>query len=251
MFNHNARTCIIAHEQDAIRKLFSIVRNAYEFLPDYIKPSIDRGGGSQYEIRFPAINSKIYCDLEVRGDTVTRLHVSEAAFMKDSARLKATLQAVPIDVGRVTIETTPNGMANYFYDMWSDQESIYEKLFFPWYIFPDYRLEANTSFKKSEEETELINKAKKLYNLDISNEQLMYRRFKKSEMKSSTFDKTIVSFEQEYPEDDKTCFLTSGNTVLDLVIIDKMITECSGPIREVNGIKIYREFDKNKFYIKR
>lgn len=249
MFNENATSCIIAHEQDAIRKLFSIVRKAYRFLPDYLKPELDRGGGSQYEMFFPAINSKIYCDLEVRGDTVGRLHVSEAAFMKDSSRLKATLQAVPIETGRVTIETTANGMANYFYDMWSDPDSIYEKLFFPWYIFPEYQIAIDKPLTLTDEEIELMAKAKHLYNVSLTHEQIQYRRFKKSEMKQSSFDKRVVSFEQEYPEDDKTCFLSSGEAAIDLMAVNDMMSSVIDPIRTVNGIKIYREFNKLKQYI--
>lgn len=251
MFNENSTAAIIAHKQDAIETLFRIPRLAYDLLPEEFRPRIDKGGGSRYEMYFPEINSRIYCDLEVRGGTIGRLHVSEAAFMKDSAKLKATLQAVPLETGQVTIETTANGMANYFYDMWNDQESIYEKLFFPWYIFPEYQipLADGEHLEYSDEELNLIKKAKKLYGVIIKPEQIKYRRFKKSEMKKSSFDKTVVSFEQEYPEDDKTCFLTSGDAVLDLINLDKMIRDSSDPIRIDNGIKIYKEFDKTKFYV--
>lgn len=249
MYNHNATAAIIAHKQDAIEKLFRIPRLAYDILPEQLKPKLSKGGGSIYEMYFPEINSRIYCDLEVRGGTVGRLHVSEAAFMKDSAKLKATLQAVPITTGRVTIETTPNGMANYFYDMWSDQESVYEKMFFPWYIFPDYKLDLSKDFKLSEPEIDLKTKALKLYNIKLSDEQIMFRRFKKSEMKKSSFDKTVVSFEQEYPEDDKSCFLSSGDAVLDLFRINDLITNATEPLERKNGIKIYRQPKRDRQYI--
>lgn len=248
IFNENATAAILAHEQDAIKKLFRIVRRAYEFLPDQLKPELYRGGGSMYEMFFPKINSRIYCDLQIRGDTIGRLHVSEAAFMKDSSALKATLQAVPIDSGHVTIETTPNGMANFFYDMWSDQESIYKKIFFPWYIFPEYRIKTK-KINLTDEENQLIIKAKKLYNINLDNEQIAYRRFKKSEMKSSSFDKKRVPFEQEYPEDDKSCFLSSGDAVIDSFKIDSMIQSARIPIKTISGIKFYQEPDKNKTYV--
>ena len=249
MFNENSTAAIIAHKQDAIEKLFRIPKLAYELLPDQLKPELDRGGGSKYEMYFPQINSRIYCDLEVRGGTVGRLHVSEAAFMKDSAKLKATLQAVPITTGQVTIETTPNGIANYFYDMWTDLDSVYEKMFFPWYIFPEYKLPISKPLDLTEEEIALIDKAKKLYNIDVTHEQIAYRRFKKSEMRKSSFDKTVVSFEQEYPEDDKTCFLTSGDAVIDLMKIQELISNSFDPIRKVNSflvVKILEAQQKRK-----
>lgn len=249
MFNENATAAIIAHKQDAIETLFRIPKIAYELLPEQLRPQLDRGGGSKYEMYFPQQNSRIYCDLEVRGGTIGRLHVSEAAFMKDSAKLKATLQAVPITTGQVTIETTPNGMANYFFDMWTDQDTVYEKLFFPWYIFPEYRLPVSKPLVLTEEETKLVAKAKKLYSIDLTHEQIAYRRFKKSEMRKSSFDKTIVSFEQEYPEDDKSCFLSSGDAVLDLFKLNEMITNAVNPIEIKNGIKIYKKLVKDRLYI--
>ena len=250
MFNHNATGCIIAHEQDAIRKLFRIVRTAYNNFPEDLRPTLDRGGGSMYEMYFPEINSRIYCDLEVRGGTIGRLHVSEAAFMKDSSRLKATLQAVPIETGHVTVETTANGMANFFYEMWNDPESIYEKLFFPWYIDANqYRLKNQPIKDLSEDEQMLIKKADSLFGVKIDHEQLAFRRFKKNEMKRSDYDQKKVTFEQEYPEDDKTCFITTGEAVLDIININKMIANSREPIRTPHGIKIYVEPNKNKNYL--
>jgi hypothetical protein len=248
LFTPNAKAAIIAHKQDAIETIFRIPRLAYENMPEHLKPRLSKGGGSIYEMYFPELNSRIYCDLEVRGGTIGRLHVSEAAFMKDSSKLKATLQAVPITTGQVTIETTPNGISNYFYDMWTDHDSIYEKLFFPWYIFPDYKIKVDHELKLKDEEELLISKAKRLYDLEISKDQLAFRRLKKSELKTSFHDKTRVTFEQEYPEDDQTCFLASGDAVLDLFSIKRMIDTACKPLVEENGIKIYKQPIKTKRY---
>lgn len=247
-FNMNRTSAIIAHEDDSIKKLFRIVMRAYKFMPEQIRPVLERGGGSKYEYYFPEINSRIYCDLESRSDTVQNLHVSEAAFMKDSSRLKSTLQAVPMG-GRVSIETTPNGIANFFYEDWIEKESTYEKLFFPWYIFPDYRMPLLKKIEKTEEELLLVKKAKRLFGVDITDEQIAFRRFKKAELKTSAFDKKRVTFEQEYPEDDITCFLSSGESVFDLIKVKKLIDQLGDPIREENGVRTYKEFDKTKRYV--
>lgn len=249
IFTKNTTSVILAHEQDSIKKLFRIVQRLYKFLPEQIKPRLDRGGGSKYEYFFPALNSRIYCDLESRSDTIQRLHISECAFMKDSAKLKSTLQAVPIVGGRVTIETTPNGMANHFYDMWTDPDSPYEKLFFPWFMFPAYKLPAPADFKPTKDEIELVKKAKKLYGISLTKQQIMFRRFKKQELKASSHDKTRVTFEQEYPEDDASCFLSSGDAVLDLAKIKRMIDVAEAPIFDEDGFKIYQEVNKSKHYV--
>lgn len=67
----------------------------------------------------------------------------------------------------------------------------------------------------TEEEIILKEKAMRLFNIDIDKEQIAFRRFKKSELKPSSHDKTRVTFEQEYPEDEETCFLASGQRVVD------------------------------------
>lgn len=249
IFNRNVYSCILAHERDSIEKLFRIVRRAYDFLPKNFKPELDRGGGSKYEMYFPELNSRIYCDLESRGDTIHRLHVSECAFMKDSSRLKSTLQAVPIETGRVTIETTPNGMGNHFYDMWTDADQPYSKLFFPWYMFPDYKIDTDQSLDLTEEEIRLKEKARKLFGIQISDNQINFRRLKKSELKSSIADLTKITFEQEYPEDDQSCFLSSGESVLDLFSIKEMIDKSSKPIKDLDYLKIYKHQDRSKTYV--
>lgn len=237
----NQTNCILAHEKDSIEKLFRIVTRAYNFLSEEFKPVLAKGGGSKYEMFFPEINSRIYCDLESRSDTIHRLHVSEAAFFKDPDKLRATLQAVPLGCP-VTLETTPNGVGNFYYDLWNDPESPYEKLFFPWYLYPDYRL--SSGIKPSHwtaEEKELAKKAAKLFGVKITSEQMAFRRFKKAELKDL--------FIQEYPEDDQTCFLSSGNAAVDLVLVKALLDACPAPAREEDHVKIFKERDKRKTYV--
>lgn len=251
-FNRNANACVLAHEQDSIKKLFRIVQRAYKFWPkqlEQFKPRLDRGGGSKYEMFFPDINSRIYCDLESRSDTIGWLHVSEAAFMKDSAKLKSTLQAVPMGSGRVTLETTANGMANHYYDMWNDPEAPYSKLFYPWFIFKEYKLPVFGKLILSEDEKLLIKKAKKQYGVIITEEQINFRRFKKAELKTSSYDKTRVTFEQEYPEDDQSCFLASGDAVMDLFKIKAKLDACTPPLSESDGMVIHKRPVKGRHYI--
>lgn len=248
-FNRNTTHVIIAHEQGGIEKLFRICKRAYKYMPENIKPRLDRGGGSKYEMYFPEINSRIYCDLEVRGDTVQWLHVSEMAFMKDSSRVKSTLQAVPIRTGRVTIETTPNGMANHFYDMWIDREQPYKKIFFPWFIFNEYQLPAG-KMTRTDEEKKFAKQAFKEYGITITDNQIAFRRIKKAELKPSAHDKKRVTFEQEYPEDDITCFLVSGEAVMDLKKVQALIDACEGPIfDDEEGFKQYKNYNKNRTYV--
>lgn len=208
-FNRNRTNVIISHEQDSIEKLFRIIQTAYKHMDTEIRPILDKGGGSKYEYYFPDINSRIYTDLEVRSDTVSRLHVSEAAFAKQE-RLKASLESVPLN-GYVTFETTANGMGNYFYERWQEVGSEYKKFFFPWYLHKEYQIPTDTIKEFSEDEQKLKAYVKKQFDMELTNGQINWRRQKKMDLKDL--------FLQEYPEDDITCFLTSGYAVFDLLNI--------------------------------
>ena len=239
MFTKNFTACILAHEDDGIAKIFNTPRNAYKLLPNNLKPELDRGGGSKYEMFFPEINSRIYCDLESRGDTIQWLHVSEAAFM-DQKRLNATLQAVPID-GIVTIETTPNGLENFFYEMWADNESNYEKFFFPWFFNPEYQIAMDSKFKPTNAEKLFIENTKSVFQISISPSQINYRRFKQEELKKE--------YIQEYPEDDITCFIHSGRTVVDQALFTMLIEKTKPVIEVIEEIQIFHKRDPKKSYV--
>jgi len=240
LFNKNKTACILAHEQDSIEKLFRIPRRAYEFMPEGSKPDLYKGGGSKYEMFFPKNNSRIYCDLESRGDTIHWLHISEKAFIEQTERVLATIECVPMN-GIITVETTPNGM-NHFYDDWMDEGSNYSKLFFPWFLHDEYKIDLHdlTPKQYTADERTFIDRAKLRYKVSITPEQIEYRRFKQQELK--------YMFKQEYPEDDATCFLTSGNAPFDLEIIKRMYDDAPKPIEEIDGIKIY-EKPKGLIYV--
>ncbi len=239
-FHKNMTACLLAHQNDGLELLFNMARGAYKFMPDELKPRLDRGGGSKYEMFFPDLNSRIYADLEVRGGTINRLHISEAAFA-DKDRIKATKEAVPIETGIVTEETTPNGMGNHFYRGWVDKDDTYEKMFFPWYVDNQYQLDPSIVTELKDDEPDFIKKAKRLYNVDINKGQLAFRRFKQRELKEL--------FQQEYPEDDITCFLASGNAPFDLNLIQKMINDAPPPISDDGTLQVFKTYEANGVYV--
>jgi len=168
IFHPNTTTMILAHKKTDLPKIFDKVRLAWKSMKPRIRPILDKGGGSRYEMRCPDINSKIFADIENRGDTIHRLHVSEAAFVEPS-RLRATLGAV-VPNGRITYESTPNGMGNDFYRHWANPKSTRAKLFFPWYLQEEYSLEDHNLKKKdlTIEEKELIEKARKNHGIQVT-----------------------------------------------------------------------------------
>lgn len=238
IFNENQNTCIIADEQDSIKKLFRIPTIAYHSMHEDLRPPLSHGKGSKYEMFFPTINSRIYVDLESHGDTIHNLHVSEAALMKDKSRLDSTLQAVPIG-GDVTLETTPKGMS-WFYDEWMDQDSTFDKHFYPWFMFPPYTIESNVKIELSDKEIEFKKHAKKYFQVNISTGQILYRRFKQRELKEK--------FLEQYPEDPISCFLSSGNPAMDLLKVKQRLSEVEPVLEHRECIEIYKPYVPGNLY---
>lgn len=133
-----------------------------------------------------------------RGGTYSDFHGSEVAFWKDAEQIVAgAMQGGNPDV---ILESTPNGAQGYFYELCMDAmsgDSVWTLHFYPWWWDENYRSDGS-GLIPTQEESELV--AKHGLNLD----QIAWRRNKKKELRSF--------FEQEYPEDPITCFLTSGNS---------------------------------------
>jgi hypothetical protein len=241
LWNENINVGILSHDQDSIEKLFRIPSFAYKSMPEEIKPRIDKGGGSKYEMFFPDINSRIYVDLEIRSESLSALHVSEYGLMKDKNRFLGSVEAVDVNAGQVSIESTPFGI-NHFYSDWIDSEFPYEKHFFPWFFHHENQIEGVNELNFNTEELKLIEMAAKNYDIILTAGQIAWRRFK---IKSSG---SKNKFLQEHPEDDLTCFLISGNPVLDKLDIKSLEVNCrKGNI--VKKIEVYLKAETGHRYI--
>lgn len=228
--NPNTTTVIIAHDSDSTRKLFNAVQFMYNNLPEGKKLQLNNGKtkpkyGNRKEFYFEAINSRITVGTAGsidfgRGDTIHNLHCSEVAFWPDPETLMTgLLQAIPFN-GRIVLETTANGVGNYFYRTYQEAKEggQWAPHFYRWFDHPDYKLplEPGESLVYSSEEKKLI----ELYQL--SDEQIKWRRWKIGEMPSKDGISKEDRFKQEYPEDDISCFLNSGRPALNLSVIKDM-----------------------------
>jgi len=134
-----------------------------------------------------------------RGGTYSRVHGSEVAFWPDAASIMAGLMQGGNP--EIDLESTPNGAQGYFYEKCMealDGDSDWTFHFFPWYEFPDYRLELVEPDEITPTDYEL--ELQRLYHLSL--EQIKWRRVNENNLKQL--------FLQEYPEDPHSCFLLSG-----------------------------------------
>lgn len=219
------RTMILAHDEESTSKLFRMNKLFYDLLPDALKPM--KKNSNAREIVFenptrdaeekaasPGLMSSIRCVPAAgggvgRGDTVTNVHASEAAFWRNmNETLDAFMQAVPDSPDTaVVIESTPNGF-NAFKTLWDDAQAGrngFVPLFFAWYEEPGYRRPVEPGTVWTDEEEDL----RKAYGLD--DEQLAWRRWCiKSKLRGDS-----EKFKQEYPSCPEEAFLLSGNPFFD------------------------------------
>jgi hypothetical protein len=136
IFTPNMNSAIIAHERDKVVKLFEIVKRAFEHLDPILKPRVSFD--NRNELYFLDLDSKIYVAMDTRGETVHNLHISELAYIENAdRRMTGILESVPAG-GKITYETTADGMMGYAFEEWNDPDSEFEKFFYPWFFDPDY-----------------------------------------------------------------------------------------------------------------
>ena len=205
----NTASVIVAHDRESTELIFRIVQLFWRRLPRAMK---DKAGdphfASRREFFWPMLNSQFYIGAAGavtfgRGQTINNLHCCEFAFWPKAEESIATLlESVPAD-GRVVIESTANGIGNHFHTMWRaavDGESQFKPHFFPWFREPQYRLAGDALGELQQDEQALRSQG-------LDDEQIRWRRGRQREIRDR--------FAQEYPEDDVTCFLTSGRCVFE------------------------------------
>lgn len=237
-FVAGASSGIIAHDKETLGKIFQIIKRAYENMPDALKPETRYDTKNEYKFtrRFDGVelDNEIYVALKIRGTTVRRLHISEAAFIKNRDELKmGAKQAVPIG-GRITEETTGNGM-NEFYDdvqfylekkqQGKQTPQDYEVYFYPWFSNPEYTLMGTLpepDIPAYGDEEALRQK----YNL--TDGQLIWRRWKLDEFRTKGGEGTGLNvfqrFKQEYPATLNEAFQSGAGAVFDGEMVDNIQT---------------------------
>lgn len=208
IFTPNTTSVIVAHDDKSVKKLFRIIRFAYEQLDLPVKPEAkyDNRG----ELFFEETNSTIYVALSVRGDMVNHLHISELAFMQDAEdRMIATFAAVS-PTGTISIESTAQGIGNYFYDFYTEaEERGFQPHFFPWFYADEYRAPSSGVTFTSEELA-----IQERYHLD--NQQLAWYRNNKALYKAK--------FAQEFPSTPFEAFISTGSNVFDVSLLQDIKT---------------------------
>lgn len=241
----NVNVMTLAQEKEITERIFRIPKLMHERDPD--APEI-KGTGNRHRLEFPNLNSIFFVATASgrsagRGDTLTRVHWSEVAWScpgfrqttKQNQILSGLTEAA--SHGEVVLESTPNGYEK-FHDIYKegklDPASPWTSIFLPWFVDSSNRRAvesrdeaAHVAENMSDDEKRLV----RVHSLDV--EQIKFRREKHAMLKGLAI--------QEYPEDDDTCFLTSGFCYFDR----KFVADALGSLADYATTKVpgveYRE----------
>jgi hypothetical protein len=198
-----ARMLTLANDDENTQKMRRMANRFYDNLPEAFRPV--RGTSSATLTTYPGYGSEVMIATagntnSGRAGSYRYIHGSEVAFWKDAQSIVASA----LQGGNpqwIALESTPNGASGWFYQTCMealDGNAAWRLHFFRWFDNPDYRLPLadGETLDYTGDELALIAAH------SLTPEQIKWRRDKQSELKHL--------FQQEYPEDPHTCFLTSG-----------------------------------------
>jgi hypothetical protein len=196
---------ILTHEGEATKNLFDMTKRYYDSLPEGLAPKPD--ASSAKELNFKTLNSGYSVGTAGnkavgRSQTIQLMHASEAAYYPHAEEhAKGILQAVSNEDGtEIIMESTANGIGNYFYNMWMaaiSGQSDFQAIFVPWYWQPEYKAnpKEGETVTLTDEEEALFNEHK---DDGLTKEHLYWRRRKLLEF-SNDFETGLELFNVEYP----------------------------------------------------
>ena len=233
--------------------IFQITRMAYESMYPGYRPPADpkKQRYTRNTIEIPLGNTMSYIQtaLEVRAKQVNMIHFSEHAFM-DPERLNRTLGSLSPKAFKAT-ESTANGINN-FHDVYQAQKKKGYSFFFGCQEQEEYSVKLPKGIKKLTDLNPDEMSLKENYNL--TDEQILFRRQK---MDSGMLPN---DFKAHYPYDDIQPFMLSGNTMIELSILEKLKAECEKikPVETIDvenlrvkifkKIKDFKKIEKTHWY---
>ncbi len=251
--NKNALT--LAHNSDSTIKIFRIAELYHQRLNRALRPE-RLTASNKREINYPGMNSLFYIGTAGgdvgRSDTLQRVHWSEVAWSPGDLMAQTQLFAGLSEAareGEIVLESTPKGAGGFFHQTWKQAKepgSSWEAVLIPWW--EDERNRTNISTEEAAEVVASLSDEEKnlVERHGLGPDQIAWRRTKKADPEMQR-----GMFEQEYLEDEITCFLVSGTHWFDMMTIRELIRSNPKPIevRRDGEIEIYKRYEKGKQYV--
>ena len=199
LFHSHMSVAVVAHTDEAVKRIFEIYRRFYANLPEFLK--LETTKSRENEIKFvtgSGIKVGSASTQSFRGGTYQRIHASEYAFWGNMELAIASLFQTATEDAIIVLESTANGM-NEAYDLWT-QENGFRKMFMGWQMDRDYILNEPYFDDPSEEELEYSYEQK----LDERRFNWMVRTLR------TKCGNNWNIFNQEYPATAEMAFIVTG-----------------------------------------
>lgn len=174
----------------------------------------------------------------VRGLDFSMAHLSEVAFWKDTERMtpadfiRSVCGGIPsVELSMVVLESTANGVANYFHTMWKAAEegsNVYRQVFVPWYEIEMYRTPCPDPEPLVRSWTAY---ERELWDKGLTLEMIQWYHDKRREFVT---DKAMMA---EYPSNPVEAFANTGNAVFASEQIERLRKDCRRPL-DLNRISL-------------
>lgn len=214
----NTNSAIVAHDQKKVMVLFETVKRAFDNMPAELKPAVSFD--NRNELYFPELDSKIYVTLDTRSEMVHNLHWSEVAFTKDALNKSAGIFASVPKGGKITLESTANGMAGYFYEEWQNPDSEFKKHFYNWFWDLDYQEPTTKSIEELEQDYRELSVRYSTLGDIAGRFNLTPEQFAWYIAQVRRHRELIV---QEYPTTELEAFMAAGRNVFHMIDLNKHV----------------------------
>jgi hypothetical protein len=211
----NYKAMVIAHEVPASQNLLAMTQRYWDTYP--FKQLYTTKYAGKNHLQWTETGSSIHVATAGnkgvgRSATIHAVHASEVAFWPDpEIAMLGLRQTIPQTPGTaIVLESTANGMGNYFHKMWLDAEageSEFIPLFFPWHKHPEYT--ASYIGLPFDEIGELDDEERQLRQMGVSDDRLVWRRYAIRDLCQGD----LLKFKQEYPATPAEAFIASGTNV--------------------------------------
>ena len=233
-FMDNYQAMVVSHDEDSTDTLLSKYQFMHDNMSGDICPDQDRSSrklgmfwknGSS--VRIATAGTKAVADKKGRSKTLQAVHFSEPGFYQAARDLvtgvKSTVKLGPWKI--IIFESTPNGRGGYFYDEYQRAKtgkSDYKAWFVAWHAVPTNTVEAMPEQERAWDEWRKTGRrsarekggftedtADRIDRFELTAEQWLWW----GNTYRNVCDGDEERMSQEYPDDDVSCFLSSGRPV--------------------------------------
>lgn len=200
LFRPYTTVAVVAHTDQAVKKIFEIYRLYYSELPDFLK--LETSKSRENEIKFitgSSIRVGSASSQSFRGGTYNLIHASEYAFWNNMDETIASLFSTATESAQIILESTANGM-NDAYEMWT-RDNGFTKIFLGWKADAEYALDEPYFDDPTEEEVE--------YSYENKLNEKQFNWMVKTLRTKCANNWNI--YNQEFPAQATDAFITSGS----------------------------------------